>query len=1010
MKQRKQGAAKPKRRDDYETANDVRCWDCAEHATERLEEMFVDLIQRRRIARGQRPALRTVFLKPHGVAHGRFRPLPNLPEDLRIGTFAHGELACWVRFSSDTQPTSPDLHSTLGVGIKLFGVPGPKLLGEGDTADFILQNHDVFFVDDAAEFCEFTTAGVVDGDYPAYLERHPKTALILDEMEKAEASCLTAEYWAILPFAFGTDRDGEPRYVKYRLRPVGQEVGEPFDDPNYLAIDLASRLRRGDATFRFEVQFRTDPDTMPLDEATVRWDSPWSHVADLVLPRQDIARRGQAEYGENLAFNIWRTPPEQEPQGSLAAARRVVYQGSADQRRLANGVPLTEPSLPAPDTGSAPPAAADDCIVKAAIYPPIGICRVGDSPDGFYIGPEVPDPAPLPPGSYRDAEGRLRREAARFRVYGLNALDQPVRELTAAEAKIEWRVTLANQKAAWYEFQLAQDIPEAADAPPSLLRNSTVADRAALRITPGERRIAGKSKSGGKYAFDDGEFMGTRVYLGELRTDDAGRLLVLGGRGVSASYEGGKAVTFANNEGWHDDVSDGPVAAKVTYQGVELRVDPAWVVCAPPNYGPQQKSVRTMWDLMRDVAIQNGMLPHPPRPSFENDIRPLFQRMSDLQWVNQGFYGGFGWKSPFALATREWLDRLSDPSPANLELRRVAANNFRHYPVDAWSPVPWPWVYGDAMSVPAAHTPRQHTELTQLQLWALDQWTLGNFDADYDPDRRPPKSLDEVPVALQPDTLTRAAMEFCLADAFHPGCEMTWPMRQPGMYESAFRLLHREQDNPEVPYGAQLTSDVWTLPDGPIDGGQSAGSITRWMAIPWQTDTASCRSGYDKTYDPYLPTFWPARVPNQVMSCEAYAIVTNPELPRSERLQAFANRANWLEPLGLDKSYTHQINQMIHHFGRMGVVEVREGLRGDPDFPDTMQVSDQRQPQAWEDVDVAQPAEEGMAAAAPPVERVARRLTLREPDEGGRREAGPTDLRQIEKVNRFPNGLRIRTR
>lgn len=999
--------AKKKHGDGYETANDVECWDCAGHATERLEEMFVDLIQRQRIERGQRPARRTVFLKQHGAAYGFFRPLEDLPDDWKVGTFAHGELPCWVRFSSDTQPTSPDLHSTLGVGIKLFHVPGSKLLGEGDTADFILQNHDVFFVDDAEEFCEFTTAGVVDGDYPAYLRRHPKTARILDEMEKAEASCLTAKYWAILPFAFGEDGKGKPRYVKYRLVPEGQEAGEPFDERDYLAVDLASRLRRGEARFRFEIQLRQGDE--PLDQATVRWKGDWTHVADLLLPSQDVECRGQGDYARNLSFNIWRTPPEQEPQGSIAAARKVVYQGSADQRRLANGVSLGEPKEPAPSSGCpfgsrGGDDATDDCIVKAAIYPPIGVCRVGNSPEGFYVGPEVPDPPPLDPGAYRDEMGRLKREAARFRVYGLNALGEVVKELTPEDAEIEWKVELANQKSAWYEFQLALDIPEAKDVPPSLLRNPTVSDRSALRIEPGERKISGKGKSGKKYRFDDGEFMGETVYLGEIRTDDVGRLLVLGGHGVSASYDGGKAVTFANNDGWHDDVSDGPVKAEVKYQGVELRVEPAWVVCAPPNYGPQQKSVRTMWDLMRDVAVKNGMLARPQRPSFQRDLRPIFERMSSLQWVNQGFAAAFGFRGPFDFSHPEWLERLGDPSPANVEMRRVLANNFRHFEVDAWSPVPWPWLYGDAMSIPAAHTPRQHATLSDLQLSFLDQWVEGDFEADYDPDDRGPQTIEEAPVAEQPDLLTRAAMEFCLADAFHPGCEMTWPMRQKGMYRSAFRLKHRRKDNPEVGYGAQLGDD-WSLPDGPINGGQSPGSVTRWMAVPWQTDTSSCRSGYDTSYDPYVPTFWPARVPNEVMSREEYQIVMDENLPRSERVQAFANRADWLEPLNLQKSYTHQINHMIHHFDQMGVVEVQPGLPDDPDFPDVMQVSDQRQAEPWKDANVREPeSEEG-------ARRLARRLTLQAVDraEEDEHDAEPTDLTTIDKVNRFPAGL-VRSR
>ena len=55
-------------------------------------------------------------------------------------------------------------------------------------------------------------------------------------------------------------------------------------------------------------------------------------------------------------------------------------------------------------------------------------------------------------------------------------------------------------------------------------------------------------------------------------------------------------------------MSDGPVTAEVEYEGVALNVDPSWVVCAPPDYAPMQKSVRTMWDLMRSVAVESEML------------------------------------------------------------------------------------------------------------------------------------------------------------------------------------------------------------------------------------------------------------------------------------------------------------------------------------------------------------------------------------------------------------------
>ena len=176
-------------------------------------------------------------------------------------------------------------------------------------------------------------------------------------------------------------------------------------------------------------------------------------------------------------------------------------------------------------------------------------------------------------------------------------------------------------------------------------------------------------------------------------------------------------------------------------------------------------------------------------------------------------------------------------------------------------------------------------------------------------------------------------MEFCLADAFHPGCEMTWPMRQATMYMAPFRLAHQPPGWVEPDYGAVLTPDNI---GGPCSA-QIAGGVTRWMAVPWQTDTASCRSGYQKSYDPYVPTFWPARVPNQVMSKQAYDTVMNPELPCSDRLAAFARRASWLRPLG-NVSYEDQINNLIANISQMGVVEVRPGPKDVAYFPAQLQV------------------------------------------------------------------------
>ena len=74
-----------------------------------------------------------------------------------------------------------------------------------------------------------------------------------------------------------------------------------------------------------------------------------------------------------------------------------------------------------------------DSVVEARIHPSIGIARVGNS-DEFFVGPEVPHATAPPHGGYRDAEGRLKRQAARFRIYGFDSGGNVVAELTASNA------------------------------------------------------------------------------------------------------------------------------------------------------------------------------------------------------------------------------------------------------------------------------------------------------------------------------------------------------------------------------------------------------------------------------------------------------------------------------------------------------------------------------------------------------------------------------------------------
>lgn len=334
------------------------------------------------------------------------------------------------------------------------------------------------------------------------------------------------------------------------------------------------------------------------------------------------------------------------------------------------------------------------------------------------------------------------------------------------------------------------------------------------------------------------------------------------------------------------------------------------------------------------------------------------------------------------------LGRLSDPAATHQQLRQTIANAFRRFDVDSWSPKPWPWLYGDAMNVPPAATPRQNASISNLQLGMLAQWAKGDFDADFDPSRQHPTDIDDVPLKKRGDVLTRAALEFCLADAFHPGCEMTWPVRAASLYMAPFRIAHAPEGWIAPSLGEILTYDSVTIPNGPLFG-QQPGDLTRWMAVPWHTDTASCRNGYDKTYDPYAPTFWPARVPNEVLTKEAYAVVMDAKRPLAERKAAFAARARWISPLG-KTSYTDQINNMIVGFDHLGIVEPRKGPTDTDAFPPVLEVEDRHDP---------------IPDAIP---KAASKHTLRAAANVGAAPAQKeVDVSGIEKVRRFPGGLPV---
>lgn len=593
---------------------------------------------------------------------------------------------------------------------------------------------------------------------------------------------------------------------------------------------------------------------------------------------------------------------------------------------------------------------SDQTIVRAAIHPGIGVARVGNDESAFFIGPEVTSPPVEAPNFYRTSQGTLKRQAARFRIYGYNAAGDVVAELTASNAQIGWQVHLANRKSDWFHFITAMDIPESADLVVTR-RNPDISshEREQLIIDPGPRRISGADCKGPSYAFNSGKFKATNVYLGELQTDAQGRLLVLGGYGKSESPSGkppfdrANPDSFNNAADWYDDIADGPVHATVTLDGKDIPVESAWVITAPPNYAPDLVSWRTMNDLLIDVYTQNGWLPVPETTSFRHHVLPQLQRLSTLQWVNKGFAALFGKGCPMDFNDPAFIEKLSHlpPEPsldAYKQLRHQILNSFRPFHPATNEPRLWPFIYGDNYGGDLFQaSPNTMLALPSLQQMHLQRWASGNFINDWNTHCLPPQELEDVPLAEQPAMLDQAAMHFCLADAFHPGCELTWPMRHPSLYCKPYRIRENTQGEKTSQWGKTLNQSQVMATDGPLYA-QVAGGLTRWMGIPWQGDTAFCRSGYEVEYDIYLPTFWPARVPNTVLTEHDYHIVMDTNRTREERIAAYHRRASWNRFIDTAGKTADVMEKMIAHFAQQGIVEARKGISNDPDFPEVMYV------------------------------------------------------------------------
>lgn len=535
------------------------------------------------------------------------------------------------------------------------------------------------------------------------------------------------------------------------------------------------------------------------------------------------------------------------------------------------------------------------------IHPKIGVARLGNSPKGFYIGPEQTGGLPIACDQqgnpivgggheqhvkrFKDAAGAIKRQAARFKIfeYDEQGAEREVSLGDASIASIRWTAHLANKKAVWYNFsELQGDLMfgpqnsyEQQHVP---LRNPDVVGEEARQryiIDPGPRSVGapGEKVEFSYYnippTYPHGSFPeNARQYagitsLGEIMMDAHGRLLVLGAFGHSGGP--GSITSFAGAQGWFDDISDGYVLATITFtDGRVLDLEPAWVIVGSPKYAPELVNIITLDDCIFDVAVRwQGFVPelydrqrfpttyangdgynpfagfNPDYlPNYKRDIEPIIVRPQSYRWVAN------------VPSMVDFSRPAFDTADASKKNQRNRQEYFDFYRI----PVP-----------PESHEyvniekgPNQLFSKAGLPLMPLNSGdnSVKDFYLVFKFLTLTPTqyffmkqwSLGKFTTKDVPDEhrqgvtrLDREVIGNCVGGPFSPGIEVTWLMRNPAMYASPYqvKVAHWDGHNSALE-GFYATHGLSTTSD-PQDGqGTEPGDLTKRMAIPWQADFFDC--------------------------------------------------------------------------------------------------------------------------------------------------------------------------
>jgi L-lysine 6-oxidase len=595
-----------------------------------------------------------------------------------------------------------------------------------------------------------------------------------------------------------------------------------------------------------------------------------------------------------------------------------------------------------------------------SIYPSVGVARLGNSSTQICLSPDsiggLPFDAdnngnPLGPiSTFKDPVGRVKRQGQPFKI-----LDEHGAELTLNSkhvSSIEWTVHLANKKAAWYQYSELQGNLLYGEANSYAnqkipLRNAKVAEkrRQTLIIDPGPRKISGKQQAINftknsapagypvQYPPEKVKHGLPITTLGDLLTDNDGRLVVLGGFGNA----GGTAAltSYGGSDSWHDDICDGPVYCTITFDDGCKPVNlSAWVIVGSPDFAPEIVNLSNLSDTMFDVGVRyfdlvpemyhKGKWNHKYVVNFQRDILPIIQRISRYQWVSNV-------QSMMAFSSNVF--DFSDPSEKNKANRQNYLAYFRQN--DAQPPVPpalpqeqlfrtqgqdvFPMMPLNSGSNSVSNVNiMKFMALDLTQLFLMTQWANGHFENN-------PKYL-QYPV----HPLSMGSVGNCVGLPMCPGIEVTWSMQHPNVYAAPY-VIKQYQD--ETFY---QKNGLTPFRDECEGGGCEPGDLTKRMACPWQADFFQCTIEYINFTD---PTANASKQPNGDWVTPLpyyYAYWWPPQSPWDVLVGEFTaeGQAHNNLPAGQSQNYARGINsfaQMVEHWSALGFMRDRNG--GQKGFP-----------------------------------------------------------------------------